>query len=52
MKRFVEWCNKSAYCESGDVHFYCGMCDENSGVKEMYRIYLKDIEKRIRTKRN
>lgn len=52
MKCFVEWCNKPVYCEDGDVRFYCGMCDEHSGAKERYRIYLKDIEKRIRTKRN
>lgn len=50
MKCFVEWCNKPAYYEGGDVRFYCGMCDEHSGVKESYRVYLKDIEKKIRTR--
>ena len=50
MECFVQWCNKPAYYEGGDIRFYCGMCDEHSGVKEQYRIYLKDIEKKIRTR--
>ena len=50
MKCFVEGCNKPGYYEGGDVRFYCEMCDEHSGVKEWYRIYLKDIEKRVRTR--
>lgn len=48
MECFVQGCNKPAYYEGGDVRFYCGMCDELSGVKKKYRIYLENIEKSIR----
>lgn len=49
-KCFVHSCDKPAYYEGGDSRFYCGMCDEHSGIRDSYHTYLKDIESRIRAR--
>ena len=42
-KCFVNNCEKPALYEGGDARFYCGMCEEHSGMIGKYRLYLNDF---------
>ena len=48
MKCFVAGCNKPAEFEGGDDRFRCGMCEEHSGIKDSYDIYMKEALDKIR----
>ena len=47
-KCFVAGCNQPAYFEGGDARCYCGMCEEHYGIKENYRRYLEDVERKLK----
>ena len=42
-KCFVFDCNKPGLYEGGDARFYCGMCEEHSGLRSSYRMYLRGL---------
>lgn len=42
-KCFVGGCNKPGLYEGGDARYYCGMCEEHSGMRRSYRMYLRSL---------
>lgn len=42
-KCFVFDCNKPGLYEGGDARFYCGMCEEHSGLRNSYRMHLRGL---------